>query len=330
MQEDLISVIVPVYKVEKYLNKCVQSIVNQSYKNLEIILVDDGSPDKCPQMCDDWSKKDSRIKVIHKENGGVSSARNMGIDIAKGEYIGFVDSDDLVEQNMYNFLVEFLVKNNLDMVNCNLLEISPDDFFKNKVFNIDAKENRVISSLNSYDDIILYKNSHGINPYACCKLFKRSLLVDIRFDIDIGIGEDLLFCLEYIKRIKKIGLVESKLYFYNRQNQSATQTFTNKKITLTQVHEIILNMNLNFSKKVENYIIAKIVLGAAYYILDSIYNGLENDQDNINYAKEQIKKHYKIIRKHEKITLKNKVYIFAALYCPNLYIPIKKLEKLLS
>ena len=91
MYSDLISVIVPVYKVEKYLNKCVQSIVNQTYKNLEIILVDDGSPDNCPQMCDEWAKKDSRIKVIHKENGGVSSARNAGLDNSFGDYIGFID-----------------------------------------------------------------------------------------------------------------------------------------------------------------------------------------------------------------------------------------------
>ena len=93
---DLISVIVPVYKVEKYLDKCVQSIVDQTYRNLEIILVDDGSPDNCPAMCDAWAEKDDRIRVIHKENGGLSDARNAGMAIATGEYIGFVDSDDWI------------------------------------------------------------------------------------------------------------------------------------------------------------------------------------------------------------------------------------------
>ena len=96
---DLISVIVPVYKVEKYLDRCVESIVNQTYKNLEIILVDDGSPDNCPAMCDAWAKKDSRIKVIHKENGGLSDARNAGMRLASGEYICFVDSDDWMDRN---------------------------------------------------------------------------------------------------------------------------------------------------------------------------------------------------------------------------------------
>ena len=94
--EPLISVIVPIYKVEEYLNRCVESLVNQTYKNLEIILVDDGSPDNCPEMCDRWAKQDKRIRVIHKKNGGLSDARNAGMRIATGEYIAFVDSDDLV------------------------------------------------------------------------------------------------------------------------------------------------------------------------------------------------------------------------------------------
>ena len=95
--EPLISVIVPVYKAEQYLDRCVQSIVDQTYKNLEIILVDDGSPDNCPAMCDAWAEKDSRVRVIHKENGGVASARNVGLDNAVGQYISFVDSDDWID-----------------------------------------------------------------------------------------------------------------------------------------------------------------------------------------------------------------------------------------
>ena len=92
----LVSVIVPIYKVEDYLDECVKSIVDQTYKNIEIILVDDGSPDHCPQKCDEWAKNDLRIRVVHKQNGGLSSARNAGLDVAKGEYIAFVDSDDFI------------------------------------------------------------------------------------------------------------------------------------------------------------------------------------------------------------------------------------------
>ena len=120
MQELLISVIVPVYKVEKYLNRCVNSIINQIYKNLEIILIDDGSPDKCPYICDEWSKRDSRIKVLHKQNGGLSDARNAGLKIATGEFIGFVDSDDWIAPEMYERLLTAIIKDQSDIAECNV------------------------------------------------------------------------------------------------------------------------------------------------------------------------------------------------------------------
>ena len=107
---DLITVVVPVYKVEKYIDRCVTSIINQSYKNLEIILVDDGSPDNCGKICDDYARKDERIKVIHKENGGLSDARNAGINIAKGKYITFIDSDDYIKYDYVEFLYNNIEK----------------------------------------------------------------------------------------------------------------------------------------------------------------------------------------------------------------------------
>ena len=111
----LISIIVPVYNVEEYLDKCVESIVNQTYKNIEVILVDDGSPDNCPKMCDDWAKKDKRIKVIHKKNGGLSDARNKGIDESKGEYLSFVDSDDYITDNYVELLYNIISKEHADI-----------------------------------------------------------------------------------------------------------------------------------------------------------------------------------------------------------------------
>ena len=113
-----ISVIVPVYQVEETLDKCVESIIGQTYKNLEIILVDDGSPDNCPAICDSWAEKDSRIRVIHKENGGLCSARNAGMDIAAGDYLGFVDSDDCIEPDMYQLLVENAASTQADISRC--------------------------------------------------------------------------------------------------------------------------------------------------------------------------------------------------------------------
>ena len=118
MREPLISIIIPVYGVEEYLNQCLESVVNQTYANLEIILVDDGSKDNCPAMCDGWANKDSRIKVVHKENGGLSSARNAGLDIFTGEYVAFVDSDDYIAQDMYELLYSRAKEGNYDIVDC--------------------------------------------------------------------------------------------------------------------------------------------------------------------------------------------------------------------
>ena len=112
------------YKVEKYLDQCIESIVNQTYSNLEIILVDDDSPDKCPAMCDSWAKKDSRIKVIHKANGGLSSARNAGIDIASGDFLSFADSDDYIAPEMYEILYSLLKDYDADMSICRLMKVN--------------------------------------------------------------------------------------------------------------------------------------------------------------------------------------------------------------
>ncbi|MBR1540013.1 MAG: glycosyltransferase [Clostridia bacterium] len=139
MEEELISIIVPVYKVEKYLDKCINSIVSQTYKNLEVILVDDGSPDSCGKMCDEWTQKDTRIKVIHKENGGLSDARNFGLDCAKGKYIQFVDSDDYIEKDMIEFLYKNLKENNADISICSNYMVDEENVINvgtRKIFRI--------------------------------------------------------------------------------------------------------------------------------------------------------------------------------------------------
>lgn len=134
MEDKLITIIIPVYNVEKYLRECIDSVIAQTYKNLEIILVDDGSIDKSGEICDEYSKKDSRIRVIHKKNGGLSDARNVALDIAKGEYIGFIDSDDYIEKDMFETLYKLAEKYHA--------EISSISFYK-------ILENKVISVRNS-------------------------------------------------------------------------------------------------------------------------------------------------------------------------------------
>lgn len=169
---DLISIIVPIYKVEEYLEECIQSLVVQTYENLEIILVDDGSTDSCGEICDRWAKKDQRICVIHKENGGLSDARNAGMKVAKGEWIGFVDSDDVIHPKMYETLLTMMKKTNSDIGCCNLTR--------------DLHSCRIdcISVENSMEDIhentqLLYKNdASGIKVHDRLRLFDKQKCQD--------------------------------------------------------------------------------------------------------------------------------------------------------
>lgn len=210
-RKTLISVIVPIYKVEQYLDECVESIINQTYKNLEIILVDDGSPDDCPAMCDEWAKRDNRIKIIHKKNGGLSSARNVGLDVATGEYISFVDSDDFICQDaLQNLYDRFQGNDTIGIVsgmiyryqngkNCN---------FKERWF---ITEEKIISARNFLLETISQKTSYTVWN----KLYKKSVLDGVRFREGRN-NEDILFMYELGRKIHdtNISMVEIPMYVY--------------------------------------------------------------------------------------------------------------------
>lgn len=214
MECPLISVIVPVYKVEKYLDECIESIVNQTYRNLEIILVDDGSPDNCPQMCDDWAKKDERICVIHKENGGVSSARNAGLDVCKGEYIAFVDSDDWLEPDMYETMVRQIKDNCLIVCEYTKSNSTDADFVK-------ELNETVYFKRTEFSELL----SNGRINSPVNKLYKQNQLNNIRFHKDISLGEDLLFNLEVLQSSKAdILFISEPLYHYRCEEKNTLST----------------------------------------------------------------------------------------------------------
>lgn len=178
MNNELISVIIPVYKVEKYLDECIQSVINQTYKNLEIILVDDGSPDNCGKICDEYAKKDNRIKVIHKENGGLSSARNAGLDIARGEYISFIDSDDYVSKDFIkNMSIQMA---NADLIICGMKNVYKEDEKCDEKENVVIK-NETLTFIEANQKLIKPKNE--IYVTACNKLYRRELFDNLRFEI---------------------------------------------------------------------------------------------------------------------------------------------------
>ncbi len=220
-----ISVIIPVYKVEKYLKRCVESVINQTYKNIEIILVNDGSPDKCGEICDKYSRIDSRIKVIHKENGGLSSARNSALDISSGDYIMFVDSDDWISKNSLEQLNEY-IDMDYDIINFKL------SFVKENSKELIETHKDIKASYEC--DLITYIDklfSGELNFFICNKLYKKNLFDKVRFPEGRNY-EDLATIYKLYFKAKKIIVTDYTLYYYWLGNSnSITSSSTVKNMT---------------------------------------------------------------------------------------------------
>lgn len=226
---NLISIIVPIYKVEKYLNRCIDSIINQTYKNIEIILIDDGSPDNCGVICDEYARKDIRIKVIHKKNGGLSEARNYGIEASIGEYIIFVDSDDYISNNMCELLLKNALKNNADIVSCNFKEI----YFNNieKINRQSQKQkNSIVSNIEAIYRYFI-KNDLDMNV-VWNKIYKRHLFFGknrLRFPVG-KLHEDDFIVYKFYYYANKIVIISDVLYYYFKHENSITGNFSEKNL----------------------------------------------------------------------------------------------------
>ncbi len=229
-QDTLISVIVPVYKVEAYLNRCVDSILGQTYKNLEVILVDDGSPDGSGAICDAYAEKDARVRVIHKENGGLSSARNAGIDIAKGEYLAFVDSDDWIEPETYKTMLELAKKHNAKMVCGGRYDVD-DDTMARTVGLCPVKE-EVITGEEMLGRVFLWDNC---DSSACDKLFHRSLYDRVRYPFGV-VCEDVAVFYLLAEQTERVVLCPKPFYNYFHHKGTITTTAISPKTFHFQQH----------------------------------------------------------------------------------------------
>lgn len=218
---DKISVIVPIYKVEDYLHRCVDSIINQTYTNLEIILVDDGSPDDCPMICDEYAEKDNRIRVVHKKNGGLSDARNAGIDIATGEYIMFIDSDDFVDIEMMESMMKNMIDNNVDMVVCNIKYVYEDREV--------VKYNQADRILDRYEAMEEYLKDGVVQAVAWNKLYKKSLINDMRYKVG-KTNEDEFFTYKVVDKTDKIYYNSRSFYNYIQRDSSIMGKYSIKRL----------------------------------------------------------------------------------------------------
>ena len=212
MNKDLISVVIPVYNVEKYLKKCIDSVCNQTYRNTQIILVDDGSTDNCGKLCDEAAKGDNRIFVIHKSNGGLSDARNKGIDIAKGKYITFIDSDDYISEDYLEYLYNLICDNDAEIAICGLIKTKN----KQDVTRFQITSEACLTKEKALEEMLYARK---FSTSACGKLYLTEFFFDVRYPYG-KFSEDMFTTYKVINKASKIAYGNQICYYYLRRNGS--------------------------------------------------------------------------------------------------------------
>jgi glycosyltransferase involved in cell wall biosynthesis len=275
-----ISVIVPIYRIERYLPECIDSLLDQSFLNFELVLVDDGSPDSCPEICDDYAKKDARIKVIHKKNGGLLSARKAGLKDAKGKYISYVDGDDWVDKFYLDTLFKLAEANDSDLVVTGHFRE-----FDGKIETIKPKVAGIYDQNELKSSIIpnaIYNGDfceHGMSTYVWNKLFKKELLNKILFDIpnEIIMGEDAAITYSYLAISKSLVVSRIPLYYYRQRHDSIVKSIENPK---TEYYRLGLLMNFlklklshvlgeqTLNKQIKYYLYSQILVRSGGLILN--------------------------------------------------------------
>ncbi|MBO4693987.1 MAG: glycosyltransferase family 2 protein [Clostridia bacterium] len=279
-----LSVIVPVHNVERYLHRCVDSILNQTFADFELILIDDGSPDKSGEICDDFALKDNRIKVIHKANEGVSSARNAGMDKATGEYIAFIDSDDHIDPNFLKIMLEKAVSTDADMVMCSYLQTSmgisatQHHPFGNSV--LDGK-NEITEKL--IKSVIYVKDTNGLFS-PCNKLFRTGIInrVNLRMDKTMSFGEDMLFVLSYIDLCEKISFINDPLYYYNQSESGLFNKY--RPSFLNDIMKCYVNLKARADRLCLPEAYLPLSLKYRYYIERHIKTGIKIEKHKFGFV----------------------------------------------
>lgn len=252
-----ISVIVPCYNVEKYLERCVESIKNQTYRELEIILVDDGSTDNTGELCDSLAMTDSRIRVVHKENGGLSDARNAGIDVADGDFYSFIDGDDYLEADAYEALISEMKNDDVSLVSAGIIVEEVDGSTRLNMSKEYALLNKEEALLNLLSPV------RTIGQSSCNKLFRKQLFYDLRYKKGI-INEDMEILPKILDRCNQVVLLNKPVYHYVKRRGSISESeFSNWK------YQGIRNAYSTFELCKKNY--PEMIAYAHYYVMDSLY-----------------------------------------------------------
>lgn len=294
MKSPDISVIVPVYNVEKYIDRCVLSILGQTHKSIEIILVDDGSTDKSGEICDKYQKSDSRVRVIHKHNGGLSSARNAGIDIANGNYIGFVDSDDYIELDMYELLYNNIIKEKADISVCGMY----DCYKSSDKLKINPYSYEVLSKIEAIHSIFEGRIS---GASAVNKLYKRELFNNIRYP-EGKTSEDAFVIVDILSKCSKVVMESTqKYYYYHRENSITTSKFSPRQFDVIDAYKYNYNKIVSYFPMEKNVAMGRLCW--AYFV---VLDRMISSNSCREYIKQQ-KEIVKFLRKHRKDVMSSSV-----------------------
>lgn len=314
----LISVIVPVYNAGKYVEECILSLLNQDYSNIEIILVNDGSVDDSIDICNFYKEKDDRVKVIDKNNEGASVARNCGLNIARGDYISFVDSDDFVSRELYVKLISLIDKNNSD---CAALT----EYVVNKNGGARFQNGRLLSSNEALGFLFELQFPTSVWAY----LYKRSAVANIRLNSEVHFYEDLEFNARVFLNSESISCCSEELYFY-RQHSDSTNSHgvSAKRLTCLSIADSLSGIIL---REQDEVLIDKLNFLEAYMILsvlEPIENPISDDHSHyINFTSSHIRKSISGIVKSKVVPLKFKLYFFVALFDISFAVRLKNFSK---
>lgn len=324
MKTPIITVIIPIYNAERYLTKCIESVTNQSYKNLEIILVNDGSLDKSLEICEEFSDRDERIVIINKSNGGVSSARNAGLDVACGQFVGFVDSDDYIEVDMFEKLYLSSLEHNADIVECGYMK---KDMNYQIIRKVELIEDVTVSEYECSYEYLSYINTTDFN---CNKLYKRDLFKEVRFS-NLAFSEDYELNAKVFYKCRRKATIKGCYYNYIDNNFSArNQEFSIKKFDAIEagkkVFDFHQNRFTNLCPLVAQYICNNIM--QLTYLL--YFSEIKDKEIYLIKFKNDFDKYYEYIKQHsdKKTNLSKKVILHRIFkFNPKFYFIIRKILK---
>lgn len=309
MENELISVVVPIYNMEKYLNKCVDSILNQTYSNIEILLIDDGSTDLSVKICDEYMKIDSRIKVFHKKNGGLSDAKNFGIKKASGKYVAFVDSDDWIENNMYENMYYKLKDTKSNIVVCGRY-IEYENGEKKEWYN----KNEII--MNKEQALIYLNSFYNFDMSSCDKLYEKSLFDNIEFPYGKKC-EDAYTTYLLFNKADRVTYIPKCFYHYFQRSGSISR---NEKINMDYIYAAEEQLEFFTTKYPHLIYIAE--TNYAFSVKSIFQVSVERKlqlTDEFNLKRKEVKKYYKSIFNNKYITMKKKLTYILFAFFPILY-----------